>query len=217
MIICAKWARSTTTTLEEQTPEESETEEVPQSPNCPLPNQCQTGETPLGWVNRKLHAFIWMFPRASLVDKGWKVWVRGLGVCRHQHQCSRGGGTDHTGETRKTQLMMTSSTPPLFILETASSQHGGCEMWALDHASICGVSVLSWIQMLWNSWHSQCIGSHAIVTLLKGEEPCSTTYLGTLAKTPGSGLVSASPQCECVKLFKPPSVSNTSHKIQNSV
>ena len=53
MVVQAKWARCTTTTLEEQT-QKSETEEVPQSVNCPLPAQHQTGETPLGWVNRRL-------------------------------------------------------------------------------------------------------------------------------------------------------------------
>ena len=53
-IVCTKWGRCTTTTLEEQTPEESETEEEPQSANCPLPAQHQTCKTPLGWVNRKL-------------------------------------------------------------------------------------------------------------------------------------------------------------------
>ena len=70
MIMHAKWARFTTTTLEEQTPEQSETEEVPHSVNCPLLVKLQAGETPLGWVNRKFHAFIQMFPGASLLDKG---------------------------------------------------------------------------------------------------------------------------------------------------
>ena len=57
----------------------------------------------------------------------------------------------------------------------------------------------------------------AIVTLPKGEEPCSTGYLGIMVKTPGNGLASASPQCECVKLLRTCSVSNTGHKRQNSV
>ena len=70
MVIHAKWARCTTTTLEEQTSEESETEEVPQGANCPLLAQHQTGETPLGLMNRKLQVFIWMFSGASLLDKG---------------------------------------------------------------------------------------------------------------------------------------------------
>ena len=46
-------------------------------------------------------------------------------MCGHQHQLSRGGGTDHNGEARKTQPTTTSSTPHLFVLETASSQKGG--------------------------------------------------------------------------------------------
>ena len=70
MVEQAKWARLTNTTLEEQTPEGSETEETPQSANCPSLAQLQAGETPLGWVNRKLHAFMLTFSRASWIDKG---------------------------------------------------------------------------------------------------------------------------------------------------
>ena len=65
MVVQAKQARCTTAILEEQIPEESETEEVPQSVNCLLPAQHQTGETPLGWVNRKICAFMWTFAGAS--------------------------------------------------------------------------------------------------------------------------------------------------------
>ena len=98
MFMQAKQVRCTTTTLEEQIPEGSETEEAPQSENCPLPAQHQTGETPLGWVNRKLHAFLWTFSGAFLLDQGWKVDVEGLGVCGSQCLCSGGGGTDNTGK-----------------------------------------------------------------------------------------------------------------------
>ena len=70
-VVQAKQAGCTTITLEEQTPEGSETEEVPQSVNCPLLAQCQTGETPLGWVNRKLCTSLWTFSGASLLDQGW--------------------------------------------------------------------------------------------------------------------------------------------------
>ena len=56
-VVLAKQARCTTTTLEEQT-QKSETEEAPQNTNCPLPAQHQTGETPLGWVHRRLCVFI---------------------------------------------------------------------------------------------------------------------------------------------------------------
>ena len=175
MIMHAEQSRCTTTTLEEQTPWESETEEAPQSANCPSLAHHQTGKTPLGWVNRKLHAFIWTISRASLLDKGWKVLCRGTGVCGCPHWCSRGRGTDHTGEAWKTQLTTTSSTPPLFILETASSQHRGYEMGALAHASIFGATIPSWIQMHWNSWCSPCKGPCAIVALPMGEEPCSAS------------------------------------------
>ena len=78
MVVWAKQARcTTTTTLEEQTPEESETEVAPQIANCPSKVQHQMGETPLGWVNRKLHAFIPAFSRASSLYQGWKVPCRG--------------------------------------------------------------------------------------------------------------------------------------------
>ena len=63
---------------EEQT-QMSETEEVPQSAHCLSPAQCQTGDTPLGQVNRRLCAFIQMLPRAAWIDKGWQVWCRGIG------------------------------------------------------------------------------------------------------------------------------------------
>ena len=69
MVVQAKQARCTNATLEEQT-QKSEIEDVPQSVNCPPLAQHQTGETPLGWVNRRPHAFIQMFPGASWVDKG---------------------------------------------------------------------------------------------------------------------------------------------------
>ena len=74
MVVQAKRARGTT--LEEHT-QKSETEEEPQSVNCPLLAQCQTGKTSLGWLNRKLHTFIQMFPRASWIDKGWNFNVEG--------------------------------------------------------------------------------------------------------------------------------------------
>ena len=69
MVLWAKQARCTATTLEEQTLEGSETEEVPQSANCPLLAQHQTGETPLGWVYRKLQSFMWTYSRAFRIYK----------------------------------------------------------------------------------------------------------------------------------------------------
>ena len=45
MVVQAKQARCTNTALEEQTPEGSETEEVPQSVNCPSLAQHQTGNS----------------------------------------------------------------------------------------------------------------------------------------------------------------------------
>ena len=78
-VVQAKWARCTNNAPEEQTPEVNETEEGPHSVNCPSLAQHQTGETPLEQVNRKLHAFMWMFSGASWLDKGWKVQCRGIG------------------------------------------------------------------------------------------------------------------------------------------
>ena len=77
MVVQAKWATCSNTTLEELTREGSETEEVQHSANCLSLAQHQTGKTPLGWVNRKLHVFIWTFPRASWLGEGWKFNVEG--------------------------------------------------------------------------------------------------------------------------------------------
>ena len=71
MVVQAMQARCTTTILEEQT-QKSETEDVPQSANCLLPAQHQTGEAPLGQVNRGLCAFIPVWPGVSWIDKGVK-------------------------------------------------------------------------------------------------------------------------------------------------
>ena len=98
MVVQAKWGRCTNTALEQQTPKGSETEEAPQCVNCPSLSQHQTGKTSLAWLSRKLCAFMWIFPRASWLDKGWKVWCRGIGVCRSQHQHSSSRCTDHAGE-----------------------------------------------------------------------------------------------------------------------
>ena len=70
MIVHAKQARCITTTLEEQTLQKSMIEKTPQSANCLSLAQHQTGESSLGWVNRRLHAFIQTSPRAPLLDKG---------------------------------------------------------------------------------------------------------------------------------------------------
>ena len=66
----AQQTRCTTTILEEPTQKVSENEEVPQSVNCLTPAQHQTGETPLGWVSRKLCVFLRTFLGASLLDQG---------------------------------------------------------------------------------------------------------------------------------------------------
>ena len=53
--------------------------------------------------------------------KGEKFNVEGLGMSGSQHWCPDGGCTDHTGEASRIQLAMISLTPPLFVLEIASS------------------------------------------------------------------------------------------------
>ena len=73
-----------TTTLEEQTLKESETEEVSQNVTCLPPAQHQTDETPLGWVSRKLCAFLQMFLEPPCWIKGEQFDVEGLGVCGRQ-------------------------------------------------------------------------------------------------------------------------------------
>ena len=75
--------------------------------------QCQTGETPQGWVNRKLHTFLIIFSGASLLDQGWRIQCGGKGICGHQCQHSWGRGTDHTNVVRKIWPIMISSNPLL--------------------------------------------------------------------------------------------------------
>ena len=53
--------------------------------------------------------------------KGEEFDVEGPGVCRHQHQHSCDGDTDHTSEACRIGLVVINSIPPLFILEIASS------------------------------------------------------------------------------------------------
>ena len=78
MVVLAKLPRCTNIALEEKMMEGSETEEVPQSANWQSLAQHQADETPLGWVNRKLDAFMQMFSGGSWIDKGWKVQCRGI-------------------------------------------------------------------------------------------------------------------------------------------
>ena len=138
MVMWAEQAQCSTTTLEEQTLERSATEEVPWNMYCLLLAQQQTVETPLGWVNRKLCAIVWMFPEHLCWIKGEKFDVEGPGVWGRQHQFSGGRGTDHTGEACMIQLAMINSTPPLFILEIASSWLRGHEMGVLACTLIFG-------------------------------------------------------------------------------
>ena len=141
-IVQAKQARCTTTTLEEQT-QKSETEEAPQSANCPSLAQHQTGRTLLGWVNRRLCVFIQTFPRASLIDRGWKVWHRGIAgvqkstsVFWQQRYWSHWWGL-------KDMTNHDYFIPSSIHSGIASSQHGWCETGVLACALVFGVTILS--------------------------------------------------------------------------
>ena len=93
--VWAEQTRCATTVLEEPTQKVRGNEKAPQSAKCLPLAQHQTGETPLGWVNRKLCAFLRTSSRASLLDQGWKVQCRGKGI--HRCQCQHSGcrHTDH--------------------------------------------------------------------------------------------------------------------------
>ena len=117
-VVQAKWARCTTSTLEEQT-QKSETEKAPQSVNCPLLTQHQTCETPLGKVNRKICAFIWTFSGTSKLDqcRGRRgVWESMSAFWQWKYWSHRWSS--------KIQLAMITTTPPLLDLEIASSKFG---------------------------------------------------------------------------------------------
>ena len=105
MGVQAEQSKCTTNILEEQTLKENETGEVPQIVNCH-----QTGETPLGCVNRKLCAFLRMFSRGSLLDQGWTVCADVKLAFWGQRYWS------HRWSWKTWQT----TTPPLFILEIVS-------------------------------------------------------------------------------------------------
>ena len=171
--VWAEQTRCATAVLEETSQKVSETEEVPQSVNCLQPVQHQTDETPLGWVNRKLCAFLRMSPGAPLLDQGWKVQHKGKGICRHQHQWSGCRGTDHTDEVWKIWPIKISSIPPLFVLEIASLKHGGYEM--LSYALIFGMIILTWTQMPKKLLAFPMLGTSTIVALPQWDKGlCST-------------------------------------------
>ena len=171
--VWAEQTRCATTILKKPTQKASENEKVPQSVKCLLPPQCQTCKTTLGQVNRKLPTFLRTFSGASLLDQGWKVQCRGKGICRCQHQHSGCGCTDHTNKLRKMQLIVISSIPPLFILESVSLK------WGVQnrHASPCinlGMIIPSWTQMLKKLLVIPMLGTSTIMTLPQWDErPCS--------------------------------------------
>ena len=171
--VWAEQARCTTTALEEQTAEGSETEEAPLSMNCLPPTQQQTVETLLGRVNRRLCVFLQMFTRASLLDQGWKFDVEGPGVCRSQHWLSGGRGIDHTNEAWRIWPTRIITTLPLFMPEIASLKLWG--VWN-GSSSLCinfRGSFPSSTLMPWELLMSPCKGPHTIFTLPNRLIPCS--------------------------------------------
>ena len=82
MYRCMSWTElgAPPPVLEQPTWKVSENQKVSQSAKCLLLAQCQTGETLLGWVNRKLHAFLRMFsgqPPCQTKGERFDVVVRG--------------------------------------------------------------------------------------------------------------------------------------------
>ena len=149
MVMQDKQAGWTTTTLEEQTLEESKTEEAPQSANCVPPAQHQADETPLGWVNRKLFAFLQTFSTASLPDQGWKVQCRGTRgvwkstpVFRQQRYCwHQWGLKDMTGHDNFNPHL---SLVWRLQVHNSGGVKQGC--WPMHQF---WVTILSWTLMLW--------------------------------------------------------------------
>ena len=167
--------RYSATIPEEPTQKVSENEEVPPIAKCLLLAEHQTAETLLGQVNRKLCAFLRTFSGASLLDQGWKVWCRGKGMCRCQHQHSGGRGTDHTDKVWKIWPVMISSIPPLIVLGIASSEHRGYKMDTLAHTSIFGMMIPSQTQMLRKLLAFPILGTPTIIALPQCDKRfCST-------------------------------------------
>ena len=152
----AEWTRCATTILEEPTQKASGNEKVWQSAKCLPPAQHKTGETPLGWVNRKLCAFLRMFSGASVLDQVWKDQRRWKGIYRCQYHHSGGRGTYHTDEIRKIWQIIISSIPPLFILETASSKWGVWNGHTRPAHQCLGWPFCPEHRCWENSWHFLC-------------------------------------------------------------
>ena len=68
--VCTTQTQCTSSTLDEPTPEGSEIEEPPQQSDCLVPTLHQASKTPLGCINGKLCAVLWMSARTSIQDQG---------------------------------------------------------------------------------------------------------------------------------------------------
>ena len=137
-------------------------------------------------------------------------------MCRHEHWSSRGGGTDHTSETKKTWLTTTSSTPSLCSRNCKFTKQGVWNGSTSPHINFWDdYSVLNTDVTTVLPFPTQGTPCHCYPT--KGTRTLFYKLSWNHNKTPRNGLISASPQHECVKLFRPPGVSNTSHKRQNSL
>ena len=218
MAMCAKCSRWTTTTLEEQTLEESETEEVPQSVNCPSMAQHVTGKTPLGWVNRKLCVFIQMFSRASLLDKGWKVqhrgirgvWMSMLAFQRQRYWSLQWGLKDMTNHD---------------FFNPTSLHSRDCKLttWGCETGVLACALFLGWLFCPEYIYCETPGIPHTkdpmpLLQYQTGRKNLLYKLTWNLSKNPWEGTGFRHPlHCESVKLFRLPSVSDTWHKRQNSV
>ena len=81
------WDQCTSPTPVEPTPKGSDSEITPWVDSGLASTQCQSSQTPLGWINGKLWLLSWMSTRASTED-GWRLqvtccWSGSLQDCMH--------------------------------------------------------------------------------------------------------------------------------------
>ena len=216
--VWAEWTRCMTTMLKEPTWKANENEKAPQSLYCLPLAQCHTGETPLGWVNRKLCAFLRTFSWASLLDQGWKVQCRGKGDVQTSmlafwrqmywsHWWSLKDMTNHTF-----------FNPTSLHYRDCKLKTWGYEMGTLAHASICGMIILSWPQMLRKLLVFPTLGTPTVVTLTQWDKRLLHKLTWNLGGNDWEGVgISHPPQFESVMPFGLSNMGNIWHKRQNIV
>ena len=70
--VCHAWDRCTSPTPIEPTPKGSDSEIMPWVDSGLVSTQCQSSQTPLGWINGKLQLLPWMSTTAS-TEKRWRL------------------------------------------------------------------------------------------------------------------------------------------------